>query len=167
MENLSHFGMYSSFLPHLITEKLNHENYLIWKRQIMPFIRSQGLFGHLDGSTKAPPISVLQEIKNEAGEVITIHEDSNPEHPVWMRHDQSLAMRAAADQQRTDSHRRQLEASDDVWRIRGQRWSRLGDDGAGQVTAGSKRGVGRVTTRTVRQREERLQAELSRTGDAE
>uniref|UniRef100_A0A5K1GLW9 Retrotransposon gag domain-containing protein n=1 Tax=Nymphaea colorata TaxID=210225 RepID=A0A5K1GLW9_9MAGN len=56
----------------------------------MPFIRSQGLFGHLDGSTKAPPISVLQEIKNEAGEVIAVHEDNNPEHAMWMRRDQSL-----------------------------------------------------------------------------
>ncbi|KAF3784499.1 Midasin [Nymphaea thermarum] len=59
-------------------------------RQIMPFIRSQGLFGHPDGSTRAPPISVLQEIKNEVGEVIVVQENSNPEDIVWMRRDQSL-----------------------------------------------------------------------------
>jgi hypothetical protein len=40
---------------HLVTIKLNRDNYLLWKAQIVPYLRGQHLFGFLDGSRPAPP----------------------------------------------------------------------------------------------------------------
>ena len=47
----------STHLPvvhHLVTIKLVHDNYLLWKAQIVPYLRGQHLFGFLDGSQPAP-----------------------------------------------------------------------------------------------------------------
>uniref|UniRef100_A0A2N9HRV5 Reverse transcriptase Ty1/copia-type domain-containing protein n=1 Tax=Fagus sylvatica TaxID=28930 RepID=A0A2N9HRV5_FAGSY len=40
---------------HLVTIKLTRDNYLLWKAQIVPYLRGQHLFGFLDGSRPAPP----------------------------------------------------------------------------------------------------------------
>jgi uncharacterized membrane protein YgcG len=39
---------------HLITIKLTRDNYLLWRAQIVPYLRGQHLYGFLDGSTVAP-----------------------------------------------------------------------------------------------------------------
>uniref|UniRef100_A0A2N9FHD2 Uncharacterized protein n=1 Tax=Fagus sylvatica TaxID=28930 RepID=A0A2N9FHD2_FAGSY len=39
---------------HLVTIKLTRENYLLWKAQIVPYLRGQHLFDFLDGSRPAP-----------------------------------------------------------------------------------------------------------------
>ena len=39
---------------HLITIKLTKDNYLLWRAQIVPYLRGQHLYGFLDGSTVAP-----------------------------------------------------------------------------------------------------------------
>uniref|UniRef100_A0A2N9F0L7 Reverse transcriptase Ty1/copia-type domain-containing protein n=1 Tax=Fagus sylvatica TaxID=28930 RepID=A0A2N9F0L7_FAGSY len=39
---------------HLITIKLTRDNYLLWKAQIVPYLKGQHLFGFLDGSRLAP-----------------------------------------------------------------------------------------------------------------
>ncbi|KAF3781753.1 Retrovirus-related Pol polyprotein from transposon TNT 1-94 [Nymphaea thermarum] len=92
----------SSFLSQLISQKLNHNNYLTWKRQVVPFIKSHRLYGHVDGTTPVPPKFVNREIKrtvvgNEAvgstaGNEIRIEYETvdNPKHELWMAHDQSL-----------------------------------------------------------------------------
>ncbi|KAF3786059.1 Retrovirus-related Pol polyprotein from transposon TNT 1-94 [Nymphaea thermarum] len=92
----------SSFLSQLIYQKLNHSNYLTWKRQFVPFIKSHRLYGHVDGTTPAPPKFVNRKVKrivvgNEAagstiGAEVRIEYETvdNPEHELWMAHDQSL-----------------------------------------------------------------------------
>ncbi|KAF5464109.1 hypothetical protein F2P56_014216 [Juglans regia] len=40
----------------LITVKLNNENYLLWKAQIMPYLRGQNLFGHIDWTIVPPQL---------------------------------------------------------------------------------------------------------------
>ncbi|KAF3794468.1 hypothetical protein EJ110_NYTH07464 [Nymphaea thermarum] len=92
----------SSSLSQLISQKLNHNNYLTWKRQIVPFIKSHRLYGHVDGTTPAPPKYTNREVKrtvvgNEAagstaGNEIRIEYETvdNPEHELWIAHDQSL-----------------------------------------------------------------------------
>ncbi|KAF3785352.1 hypothetical protein EJ110_NYTH28107, partial [Nymphaea thermarum] len=70
----------SSFLSQLISQKLNHSNYLTWKRQIVPFIKSHRLYGHIDGTTPAPPQYIDREVKR------TVVADQG----VWLAHDQSL-----------------------------------------------------------------------------
>ena len=63
----SQSNLSSSFLNQLVSEKLNTSNFLIWKRQIIPFIRSQRLLGHLDGTTSVPPEFVPREEKDDQG----------------------------------------------------------------------------------------------------
>uniref|UniRef100_A0A2N9H9G4 Reverse transcriptase Ty1/copia-type domain-containing protein n=1 Tax=Fagus sylvatica TaxID=28930 RepID=A0A2N9H9G4_FAGSY len=41
-------------IHHLITIKLTRENYLLWKAQIVPYLKGQHLYGFLDGSRPAP-----------------------------------------------------------------------------------------------------------------
>jgi hypothetical protein len=35
---------------HLITMKLTQENYLLWRAQVLPLLRSNSLMGYVDGS---------------------------------------------------------------------------------------------------------------------
>lgn len=39
---------------HLITVKLTHQNYLLWKAQFLPYLRSQQLMGFVDGTQRIP-----------------------------------------------------------------------------------------------------------------
>lgn len=41
-------------LLHLVTVKLTHENYLLWKAQMILYLRGQHLYGYIDGSTRPP-----------------------------------------------------------------------------------------------------------------
>jgi hypothetical protein len=45
---------YLLVVHHMVTIKLTRENYLLWKAQIVPYLRGQHLFGFLDGSQPAP-----------------------------------------------------------------------------------------------------------------
>ncbi|KAF3781811.1 hypothetical protein EJ110_NYTH35692 [Nymphaea thermarum] len=90
--------------PPLISQKLNHSNYLTWKRQIVPFIKSHRLYGHIDGTTPAPPQYIDREVKrtivaDQGGGASTGSEirfeyetvtENNPAYEVWLAHDQSL-----------------------------------------------------------------------------
>ncbi|KAF3783428.1 hypothetical protein EJ110_NYTH27691 [Nymphaea thermarum] len=94
----------SSFLSQLISQKLNHSNYLTWKRQIVPFIKSHRLYGHIDGTTPAPPQYIDREVKrtvvadqgsgaSTGSEIRFEYEtvtENNPAYEVWLAHDQSL-----------------------------------------------------------------------------
>uniref|UniRef100_A0A5K1C7K8 CCHC-type domain-containing protein n=1 Tax=Nymphaea colorata TaxID=210225 RepID=A0A5K1C7K8_9MAGN len=94
----------SSFLSQLISQKLNHSNYLTWKRQIVSFIKSHRLYGHIDGTTPAPPKYIDREVKKTVvgdqvagtptgSEIRFEYEtltENNPEYEVWLAHDQSL-----------------------------------------------------------------------------
>ena len=42
-------------LPHFVTVKLNRDNYLLWKAQIIPYLRGKKVFGYIDGSIPQPP----------------------------------------------------------------------------------------------------------------
>ncbi|KAF3772281.1 hypothetical protein EJ110_NYTH58092 [Nymphaea thermarum] len=94
----------SSFLFQLISQKLNHSNYLTWKRQIVPFIKSHRLYGHIDSTTPAPPQYIDREVKrtvvaDQGGGASTGSEikfeyetvtENNPAYEVWLAQDQSL-----------------------------------------------------------------------------
>uniref|UniRef100_A0A2N9FKH8 Uncharacterized protein n=1 Tax=Fagus sylvatica TaxID=28930 RepID=A0A2N9FKH8_FAGSY len=45
-------------IQHLITIKLNRDNYLLCKAQIVPYLRGQHLYGFIDGTKPAPPSSL-------------------------------------------------------------------------------------------------------------
>lgn len=67
----------------LITIKLNDDNYLVWKQQIITTVRGYGLEGFLDGSS-IPPDKFIP-----AGEPGLLR--VNPEYTAWQRQDQLLA----------------------------------------------------------------------------
>ncbi|WVZ57430.1 hypothetical protein U9M48_007816 [Paspalum notatum var. saurae] len=66
-----------------ISEKLTRENYLLWKAQILPAIKSAKLMGILNGSTKAPPVT--NTVTNSDKTTSTI---SNPDYEQWLVQDQ-------------------------------------------------------------------------------
>jgi hypothetical protein len=42
-------------MPSVATVKLNHDNFLLLKAQLIPYFRGQDLFGYIDGSIPKPP----------------------------------------------------------------------------------------------------------------
>lgn len=77
----------SSFLnPHnIVTVKLNRDNFLLWKAQIIPYMRGQRIFGFLDGTTTPPP----QAIPNP-DTTSNITSIENPEFLTWLQQDQLI-----------------------------------------------------------------------------
>jgi hypothetical protein len=67
-----------------VTIRLNKTNYLLWRAQILPFLRSTKLLKHLDGSAPAPPKMVATS--TTAGATTTL----NPEYERWHDRDQQL-----------------------------------------------------------------------------
>jgi hypothetical protein len=65
----------------LVTVKLTKDNYLLWKTQIVPYLRGQRLFGFVDGTISHPsptmpsPASVTSQT--------TPTEISNPNYITW------------------------------------------------------------------------------------
>ena len=42
-------------MPSVTTVKLNHDNFLLWKAQLVPYFKGQELFGYIDDSIPKPP----------------------------------------------------------------------------------------------------------------
>ena len=69
---------------HMVTIKLTRDNYLLWKAQIVPYLRGQHLFGFLDNSRPAPSPTInitTDEISNI---------QPNPEFQLWIIQDQMI-----------------------------------------------------------------------------
>ncbi|KAJ0035570.1 hypothetical protein Pint_25899 [Pistacia integerrima] len=77
----------SSILPtqlhHFITIKLTKDNYLLWRAQLIPYLRGQNLFGYLDGSIPYTPITIPSSTNT------SIH-IPNPEYVHWSQQDQII-----------------------------------------------------------------------------
>ncbi|KAJ0959795.1 hypothetical protein J5N97_000505 [Dioscorea zingiberensis] len=72
---------------HLINVKLSRENYLLWKAQLLPYLRSQRLLGYVDGSQERP-VATITQANAEGASVVP-----NPEYVTWYQQDQ-LVLRA-------------------------------------------------------------------------
>ncbi|KAF0925753.1 hypothetical protein E2562_017310 [Oryza meyeriana var. granulata] len=68
----------------MISVKLTQENYLLWSTQILPYLRSQGLIGYVDGSLPAPSQTITVEPTEDSARRITV----NPEYTYWYHKDQ-------------------------------------------------------------------------------
>jgi len=70
-------------MPSVAIVKLNHDNFLLWKAQLVPYFRGQDLFGYIDGSIPKPPkiISVTHP------ETYVVSERLNPAYSQWVRQD--------------------------------------------------------------------------------
>jgi hypothetical protein len=51
-------------LHHLLTIKLTRDNYLLWKAQVVPYLKGLPLYGYMDGSITSPP----QVITNQSND---------------------------------------------------------------------------------------------------
>ena len=71
-------------IHHLITIKLTRDNYLLWKAQIVPYLKGQHLFGFLDGSHPSLP-QFLPLISIE-----TSQPSLNPDFLTWQTQDQMI-----------------------------------------------------------------------------
>jgi hypothetical protein len=72
-------------LHHVITIKLNRDNYLLWKAQLIPYLRGQHLLGYVDGTTPLPSQMISQT--SESGETSLL---PNPAYARWIQQDQII-----------------------------------------------------------------------------
>jgi hypothetical protein len=66
---------------HAVTIRLTETNYLIWRAQLLPYLRSTKLIGYLDGSLPAPPKQVASSSEDGA---------ANPAYQRWYDQDQQV-----------------------------------------------------------------------------
>jgi hypothetical protein len=71
-------------LHHAVTIRLNKSNYLLWRAQLVPFLRSVKLMGYLDSTTPAPAKMIAASTATGAERV------SNPAYERWYDQDQQL-----------------------------------------------------------------------------
>ena len=81
-QNTSHHSL--TPIQYLITIKLNRDNYLLWKAQIVPYLKGQHLLGFIDGSQTAPS-SFLPLTSTEISEPTL-----NPAFLAWQSQDQMI-----------------------------------------------------------------------------
>ncbi|KAK1684406.1 hypothetical protein QYE76_045254 [Lolium multiflorum] len=67
-----------------ITIRLTCENYLIWRAQVAPLLRSHLLMGYVDGSSVCP---AAHTIADHGGVMVPQH---NPLHQHWVQQDQAI-----------------------------------------------------------------------------
>jgi SLT domain-containing protein len=97
---------------HLITIKLTWDNYLLWKAQIVPYLKGQHLFGFLDGSRLAP-LPVLTTATDGAAQVIP-----NPEFHQWHLQDQMpLSALISSLSENILAHVVRCVTARDVWQV--------------------------------------------------
>ncbi|KAA8519345.1 hypothetical protein F0562_013601 [Nyssa sinensis] len=71
----------------LVTVKLTKDNYLLWKTQVVPYLRGQRIFGFVDGSNPPPPITIPNLETTTSSD--TTAEIPNPKFTTWYLQDQS------------------------------------------------------------------------------
>lgn len=66
----------------MINIKLTRDNYLLWEAQLVPYLCSQQLLGHVDGSTVAPVLVIVtMTIKGK------LEHQPNPTYKAWLQQD--------------------------------------------------------------------------------
>jgi hypothetical protein len=70
-------------MPSVATVKLNYDNFLLWKAQLVPYFRGQDLFGYIDGSIPKPP----KIISLTHPETSVVSECLNPAYSQWVCQD--------------------------------------------------------------------------------
>lgn len=78
-------GSSSQLLPKNII-KLDRNNYILWKSQVLSTLRGHGLEGYVDGSHKCPSKFVASSLIKETSAEATI----NPNYLARRKHDQFL-----------------------------------------------------------------------------
>ncbi|XP_010451596.1 PREDICTED: uncharacterized protein LOC104733741 [Camelina sativa] len=74
----------SLHISNCVTLKLTEQNYIIWKSQFESFLKTQDLFGFVNGAFKSPE-EKIPICNNKDGKVETV---PNPDFESWSRSDQ-------------------------------------------------------------------------------
>lgn len=69
-----------------ITVKLTEDNYLFWRAQVLPILRSNGLMGYV-GKDSTPPAEIVNPQAGDAGAPAKI---ANPAYITWYLQDQAI-----------------------------------------------------------------------------
>ncbi|KAK1614549.1 hypothetical protein QYE76_020066 [Lolium multiflorum] len=72
-------------LAHLLTVKLTPDNYLLWRAQVLPLLRSYHLDGYVDGSLPCP--SAVVHLTTADGAPLPV---ANPAYRQWTAQDQAI-----------------------------------------------------------------------------
>uniref|UniRef100_A0A2N9F3J7 Retrotransposon Copia-like N-terminal domain-containing protein n=1 Tax=Fagus sylvatica TaxID=28930 RepID=A0A2N9F3J7_FAGSY len=95
---------------HLITIKLTHENYLLWKAQVVPYLRGQHLFQFVDGSSTIPQPIITASSDGASTTII------NPEFTQWQLQDQIvLSALISSLSEKVIAHVVRCTTSRDLW----------------------------------------------------
>ena len=73
-------------LANQITIRLTADNYLYWRTQVDPILRSNLLYGFVDGTLVCPP----EEIEVPASEGAATSTKENPKYAAWHQQDQAI-----------------------------------------------------------------------------
>jgi hypothetical protein len=71
-------------LHHVVTIRLKKTNYLLWRAQLLPYLRSTDLMGFLDDTNAAPEQKIL------ASSVVDAALIDNPDYASWYNKDQQV-----------------------------------------------------------------------------
>ncbi|XP_019168937.1 PREDICTED: uncharacterized protein LOC109164846 [Ipomoea nil] len=74
---------------HFVSMKLTHRNFLLWRTQIISFLRGQELFGYVDGSYPCPPATIAAPSTGTSDDA-TASIIPNPAFKAWEKQDQSI-----------------------------------------------------------------------------
>ena len=95
---------------HLITIKLTRENYLLWKAQVVPYLRGQHLFQFVDGSSPIPQPIIAAPTDGASTTLI------NPEFTQWQLQDQIvLSALISSLSEKVIAHVVKCTTSRDLW----------------------------------------------------
>jgi hypothetical protein len=72
-------------LAHLVTVKLTPDNYLLWRAQVLPLLRSYYLDGYVDGTLPCP--SAFVQLTTADGHPLPV---ANPAYRQWTAQDQAI-----------------------------------------------------------------------------
>ena len=92
MSLVPHAASSSSAAPMAITSsvtvRLGHNNFMLWKAQMLTHLRSHSLLGHVDGSLAVPAPTIV--ITTGEGETRHTEEIINPDFATWYVRDQTV-----------------------------------------------------------------------------
>ena len=74
---------------HLITARLSSDTYMFWRAQLVSLLRSNLLFGYVDGTFPCPPSTVSHRPKEAKPEDKPLLLD-NPAYHAWHQQDQAI-----------------------------------------------------------------------------
>lgn len=75
-------------LNHTIYVKLDRENYLVWRTQVVPYLEGNSLFGYVTGEIPCPPKFISTPTTEASASTFALV--PNPSYTVWFHQDKLI-----------------------------------------------------------------------------